>query len=293
MTKNEKNILNFDDLVSKTKPEVLNPMTEKAFEIKQATARDKMLAREDDNSFITKPRPEGTPEVFKEVFFGQTHKGKELEIEGLNEQKEISDNIKSLKPITEIFNLAREMKGRSKRISVKEKFYNKEDIKIKNDLVISESLFVGMICVFLLTAILFAIFKNRLIMIVSFLTMAGTIFTGIFYYMRKEASAVFNSKKIKFVNDDINEIRIRLRSLKEDVTYFQALRMAEKITNFELEFSTKVNHIMDLINEYEHIHEREFEKREEYYNEIMKTFEDMTKYEKSTFDKYFYDKFKK
>lgn len=293
MNENEKKVISFDDLVSKTSAEVMKPMTEKAFEHQYSQAKDKLLSKEDDKTFITAPKPDGTPEVFKEVYFGQKHNSKDLEITGLEEQRENSNDYLDLKPITEIFQLARDMSTRTKRLDIKDNFYSKEGIRIKNDLLVSGSLFISSIVVFVILALLFLLFKSRVMVVASILSLVGTIFSGIFYNMKKRASVIFNSKKLKVLNEDINEIRIRLKSLKEDVSYFQAIRSVENIPNFEIEFSTRVNHIMDLINEYEDIPVLEFEKKEEYYSEIIKTFEKIRVYEKNTFDKYFYDKFKK
>lgn len=293
MNEKEKKVINFDDLVSQTAIGVSNPASEEHISKKYLQRKKELLAGENDKTFINPTRDKDIPHVFEEVFFAQKHNGKNLEIEGLEEHRNVTDDLNNkLKPVLDIFQLARDIISRSDRAEIKKKFYSKEEIKVKNDLTVSSFLFFGSIAFFVIMAAMFALFKNRLIMFGSVLTMVGCIVSGILYYTKKEANILFNTKKFKAHSEDISEIRVRLKKLKEDVAYFQAIRFAEKIPNFEMEFSTKVNHVMDLIGEFEHIPEREYEKREHYYQEILNTLEAMTKYEKNTFDKYFFEKFK-
>ena len=289
MTNSEKNQLNFNDLVSSTGNKVLETNLEK--EIREKTKSKEAVF---SDTFITSKQD--TPDILTELFFGDKHDsktGEKLKIMGLEDQSKISEQIQELKPISEIFSLARDMQARAKRSSLKDSFYIKEEINVNNNLLISRALFLSTCITFVLMALLFAVFKNRMIMLGAVLTMAGTILSGLLFFNRKEKTNEFLEKKFKLLEEDIKEIKIRLQKIKEDTTYFQAIRLAEKIPSFEIEFSTKVNHVMDLITEYESINKTDYEKKHYYYDGIMKNLEEVTKYEKETYDKYFTDKLKK
>lgn len=285
----KKHSVSFDDLVSETSNGLSMDKNQEQEIIKKYLDQKNHILSETKIS----PEKQDAPEILKEIFFNQKHNGKTLEIKGLDEQKQISDQLtKELKPISDIFNLARDILGRSQRLNLKENFYNKEEIQIKNETQVAKALFFSTCITFLLAATFFALFKNRIIMIASVFTMAGAILSGLLFVNKKEKFINFSLKKYALLDDDINEIKIRLRRIRDDVSFYAAINKVQHIPNFEIEFSTKINHVLDLIVEYEHIEKTDFDKRYRYYKEILKNFDEMVKYEKTTYDKYFFEKMK-
>lgn len=272
--------VNMEDLFSKDK----NITTEMEKNIAR-TQRERADIFADGHISETKER-----EVLEDFFFeGNDSSSKIL---GLNNHKKISNEIKEQNIIAGIFNLARDMEEKSSRNSVKDKFYKNEEIQASNELQIAKAFFYSSLITLIITGVLFALFKSRFILFGSVISLAASTFTSTMFVSKKEKYGKFLVKRMAFIESDMKEIKNRLMALKDNVEYYQEVRNAEKVPNFTIEFSARINHIEDLINEYNTMGLDDIQKKKSYYDEILKVFALIVTYEKNTYDKYYHDQLK-